>query len=66
MKANTSHKFLAGFGLATVLVVGWIQLSTPVQADPPLDPCAGVRCQACPAGTVFAPTPGNCCRCKKA
>ena len=25
--------------------------------------CDGVRCMACPAGTVFSPTPKDCCRC---
>jgi hypothetical protein len=25
--------------------------------------CDAVRCMACPPGTVFAPTPHDCCRC---
>lgn len=25
--------------------------------------CSQVRCAACPDGSHFAPTPGNCCRC---
>lgn len=27
------------------------------------DPCAGVRCMACPEGTVWSPKPNDCCRC---
>jgi hypothetical protein len=66
MRGNLKiQRILAGFGLAVVLAVGWIQLSAQVQADPPLDNCAAVLCFPCPAGTVAAPTPGNCCRCKK-
>jgi hypothetical protein len=34
----------------------------PVTAQP-ID-CSFVKCPACPEGTVFSPTPGNCCRCK--
>jgi hypothetical protein len=25
--------------------------------------CDNVRCMACPAGTVWSPTPHDCCRC---
>lgn len=25
--------------------------------------CDNVRCMACPEGTVWAPKPGDCCRC---
>lgn len=35
----------------------------PASASAKPDPCAGVRCMACPPGTHFAPTPQNCCRC---
>lgn len=35
----------------------------PVQAAAYPHPCTGVRCMTCPEGTVFSPTPGNCCRC---
>jgi energy-converting hydrogenase Eha subunit F len=51
--------------LALLLLLGAaaaIELA-PAQAAPRPDPCAGVRCMACPEGTVFSPKPGNCCRC---
>jgi len=52
-------------GLGAVIVLGGSQLVTGVRADPPPDKCIAVICQVCPEGYVFAPTPGNCCRCIK-
>ena len=60
------RKILVGVGLAIILILGFVQVSTEVQADPPLDQCAAVLCLACPQGTVPAPVPGNCCRCVRA
>lgn len=49
---------LAGLVLAGAWAVSMIP--TPAVAD---DPCAGVRCMACPDGTVWSPKPNDCCRC---
>jgi hypothetical protein len=49
-------------GLVTLGVCGVLSLPTPAQAAPPR--CDLVRCEACPAGTVLAPTGNDCCRCK--
>jgi len=57
-------RIVTAMGLGAVIVFGGSQFVTSVRADP--DKCAGVRCIACPEGYVFAPTPGNCCRCVKA
>jgi hypothetical protein len=50
---------LAGLVLAGSLAA--VGFSAP-QANANID-CSTVRCMACPAGTVFSPTPNNCCRC---
>jgi hypothetical protein len=52
---------LAGF--VSLAAFGAIQLTLP-QADAAPPRCDLVRCEACPAGTVLAPTGNNCCRCK--
>ncbi|HEX2223811.1 MAG TPA: hypothetical protein VHN15_06375 [Thermoanaerobaculia bacterium] len=52
---------LAGF--VSLAAFGAVQLSLP-QADAAPPRCDLVRCEACPAGTVLAPTGNNCCRCK--
>lgn len=51
-------------GVTVLGALGAIQVSAP-QANAQGGPnnCALVLCQVCPAGTVAAPTPGNCCRC---
>lgn len=38
---------------------GIVLIPTPASAVN----CDTVRCMACPPGTVFSPTPQNCCRC---
>lgn len=54
---------LAAFiGLASF---GAVELSTPKAQADPVD-CSFVKCPACPEGTVFSPTNGNCCRCVRA
>ncbi|HKQ61642.1 MAG TPA: hypothetical protein VJS92_10125 [Candidatus Polarisedimenticolaceae bacterium] len=47
-------------GLAVSALVLFVASSSQSNA---IRGCAGVRCAACPDGTHFAPTPGNCCRC---
>jgi len=48
--------------LLSASAFGALYLSVPAaQADP--KDCAAVLCPVCPPGTVFSPTPGNCCRC---
>ena len=59
-------KALFAMGMVATLAIGAVQLATEVVADPPLENCAAVLCLQCPPGTVAAPTPGNCCRCRKA
>lgn len=58
-----SRKILVALalGIALLVIVG-IQLSTDVKAAKPIG-CEGVRCFPCPEGQVFAPKPGDCCRC---
>ena len=58
-------KNLKNLFLALLVLLGAVAAIdiAPAQADPPLDRCAAVTCPVCPAGTVAAPTPGNCCRC---
>jgi len=58
-------RIVTAMGLGAVIVFGGSQLVTAVRADPPPDKCIAVICQVCPEGYVFAPTPGNCCRCIK-
>jgi hypothetical protein len=51
-------------GLVLLGALGAIQISAPTaSADPDLSHCAAVLCAPCPSGTVYSPTPGNCCRC---
>jgi hypothetical protein len=50
---------LAGLVIAGAL--GAVQVSAP-KADANVD-CSLVRCMECPAGTVWAPKPNDCCRC---
>jgi hypothetical protein len=52
---------LAGLTLAATF--GALQISAPQAGAQGNDNCALVLCPVCPAGTVAAPTPGNCCRC---
>jgi hypothetical protein len=49
-------------GLVTLGTVFAIQATAPQATAHHID-CSLVRCQACPAGYVFAPTPHDCCRC---
>lgn len=49
-------------GLVTLGAVFAIQVTAPQATAHHID-CSLVRCQACPAGYVFAPTPHDCCRC---
>ncbi len=46
-------------GLVILGTWGITLIPTPASAGN----CDGVRCMACPAGTVFSPTGNNCCRC---
>jgi hypothetical protein len=46
-------------GLVALGAWGITLIPTPASAGN----CDGVRCMECPAGTVFSPTPNNCCRC---
>jgi hypothetical protein len=50
---------LAGLVIAGAL--GAVAVTAP-KAEANVD-CSTVRCMACPAGTVFSPTPHDCCRC---
>jgi hypothetical protein len=47
-------------GLVALGTWGISLIPAPAVAD---DPCAGVRCMACPEGFVLAPKPHDCCRC---
>lgn len=50
--------------LAGLVALGtWGILSVPAPAAANVD-CSLVRCEACPAGTVHAPTGNDCCRCR--
>lgn len=50
----------AGLVCAAALVSTHVTAPS-AQAFPPQ--CAAVTCLPCPAGTVAAPTPKDCCRC---
>jgi hypothetical protein len=53
---------LAGLVLAGAF--GVAQLSVPQASASNID-CSLVRCMACPVGYHLAPTPSDCCRCKR-
>lgn len=51
--------------LAGLVALGTLcaaQLSVPSASANHVD-CSLVRCEACPDGWVWSPTPHNCCRC---
>jgi hypothetical protein len=59
---NQERSSMKKLVLASVIALGaWgiTLIPTPAQAGN----CDNVRCQACPAGTVWSPIPSDCCRC---
>ena len=64
----TAFPYLEEVHMKRVILAGFVVLAawgislipTPVHAE---DPCAGVRCMACPTGYHLAPKPNDCCRC---
>lgn len=49
-------------GLVAVGAFTAIQTTVPAANANHID-CSLVRCEGCPEGYVFSPTPHNCCRC---
>lgn len=50
--------------LAGLVVAGALgAVSTIATAQNVPQACWGVRCAACPDGTVWSPKPNDCCRC---
>jgi hypothetical protein len=51
--------------LATALLAGTFGVANFTAPEATAQPgnCAAVTCLVCPAGTVAAPKPGDCCRC---
>lgn len=49
-------------GLVLLGALGAVQLTVSTASAHHVD-CSLVRCAECPAGTVWAPTPHDCCRC---
>ena len=56
-------KIAFGIGMASVVMLGTVQLATSAHARGPVDHCSRVLCAGCPDGYVLSPTKGNCCRC---
>lgn len=52
--------------LAGLIALGTFGVVATAPAPAVAADCSVVLCPVCPAGTVFSPTPGNCCRCVKA